>query len=604
MTPEAAAGAIVAGVTADQLTVFAILAATLVLFIWNRWRYDVVAVLALVASVAVGVVPGEAAFSGFSDPAVITVAAVLVLSTAIRNSGFLEAALKPIGPWLTGETAQIVVLGTLVATFSAFMNNVGALAIFLPVAIRIAQRSGRPAAAILMPLAFASLLGGLITLVGTPPNLLISAVRRDIVGEGFGMFDFAPVGLGVTAAGLIVIGLGWRLIPRDRRGQTAPEDRFRIEDYTTEVKVPEDSPFRGRTVADLEEEGEGDVTVAAVIREGFRRYVPHGHWTLLTDDILLLEGDTTIVKRVADAARLQLIGEDELPPEAGDGDYGIVEAVVTGTSPIVGCTPAQIRLRSRYGVNLLAIGRRDRQEITRLRRVRLKPGDVLVLQGPVDEMPDILSALGCLPLEQRNLQIGRPRRLLLPVALMAGAVALASLDLLPVAVAFAGAILLLVLLDVIPPREVYHGIDWPVIVLLGALLPVSDALRTTGGTELIAGWLSATVQGIPPHAALAIILVATMLVTPVLNNAATVLVMAPIGAGLAARLGLSVDPFLMAVAVGASCDFLTPIGHQSNTLVMGPAGYRFGDYWRLGLPLSLTVVAVSVPLIPLVWPFR
>ncbi len=593
-----------AGVTADQLTVFAILGVTLALFIWDRWRYDVVAVLALVASVAVGVVPGDEAFKGFADPAVITVAAVLVLSTAIRQSGFLEAMLRPVTPWLKGEMVQIVALSSLVAFFSAFMNNVGALAIFLPVAIRIAQRSGRPAAALLMPLSFASLLGGLITLVGTPPNLLISAVRRDIMGEGFAMFDFAPVGLGVTAAGLVVIALGWRLIPRDRRGQTAPEDRFRIEDYTTEVRVPEDSPFVGRTVADLEEEGEGDVTVAAVIREGFRRYVPHGHWTLLKDDILLLEGDTTIVKRVSDAARMPVIGEDELPPEPGDGEYGIVEAVVTANAPVVGCTPAQLHLRRRHGINLLAIGRRDRQEITRLRRVRLKPGDVLVLQGPVDTMPDILSELGCLPLEQRNLQIGRPRRLLLPIGLMAGAVALASLNVLPVAVAFAGAILLLVLLDVIPPREVYNGVEWPVIVLLGALLPVSDALRATGGTELIAGWLSVAVQDIPPHAALAIILVSTMLVTPVLNNAATVLVMAPIGAGLAARLGLSPDPFLMAVAVGASCDFLTPIGHQSNTLVMGPAGYRFGDYWRLGLPLSLTVLAVAVPLIAVVWPFR
>lgn len=592
------------GISVTQIGVFLILGCTLALFIWGRWRYDVVAVLALVVSVAVGVVPGEDAFKGFADPAVITVAAVLVLSNAIRSSGFLESALRPVMPWLKGETVQILTLGTLVASFSAFMNNVGALAIFLPVALRIAHRSGRPAAAILMPLSFASLLGGLITLVGTPPNLLISAVREDIVGEGFGMFDFTPVGLGVTAAGLIVIGVGWRLIPRDRRGRKSPEDRFRIEDYTTEVRVPADSPFVGRTVAQLENEGDGDMTVAAVVREGFRRYVPHGHWTLLKDDILLLEGDTVIVKRVADAARLHVMGEDELPPGPGDGDFGIVEAVVTSSSPVVGCTPAELHLRRRFGVNLLAIGRRDRQEITRLRRVRLRPGDVLVLQGPVDDMPDVLTTLGCLPLEQRYLQIGRPRRLLLPIAMMAGAVALASLDVLPVAVAFIGAILLLVLLDVIPLREIYNGVDWPVIVLLGALLPVSDALRTSGGTELIAEWLSTVVQGVPPHAALALILVATMLVTPVLNNAATVLVMAPIGAGLAARLGLSPDPFLMAVAVGASCDFLTPIGHQSNTLVMGPAGYRFGDYWRLGLPLSLTVLVVAVPLIAMVWPFR
>ncbi|MFC7334663.1 SLC13 family permease [Rhodocista pekingensis] len=589
--------------TGDQLIVFGILAGALALFIWDRLRYDLVAMLALVAAVVLGVVPGEKAFSGFSDTAVVTVAAVLVLSTAIRNSGLVDAALRPLGPLLRGPDAQVLILAGMVATLSAFMNNVGALAVFLPVALRVAQRSGRSPAELLMPLSFASLLGGLITLVGTPPNILISGVRRDMLGEGFAMFDFAPVGLGVTAAGLLIVAVGWRLLPRHRRGQGDPQDKFRIEDYTMEVRLPEGSPFVGRTVRQLEDEGEGDVTVAAVVREGFRRYVPHGHWTLLADDILLLEGDPTIVKRVADAAGLVLEddGDDTPPLAAGDG-YGVVEAVVTETSPVVGCSPAELRLRHRYGVNLLAIGRHDRTAITRLKRVKLQPGDVIVLQGPLADMPDTLAALGCLPLAERNLQLGKPGNRVLPAAVMAAAVLLAALGLLPVAVAFVAAVLVLVLTRALALREVYGSIEWPVIVLLGALIPVSNALRDTGGTEVIAGWLSLAVSGVPPVVALALIMAATMLVTPVLNNAATVLVMAPIGVGLAQHLGLNPDPFLMAVAVGASSDFLTPIGHQSNTLVMGPAGYRFSDYWRLGLPLSLTVLAVGVPLIALVWP--
>jgi len=571
-------------VSTDQLFVFGILGTALALFIWGRWRYDVVAMLALIAAVAVGVVPADEAFEGFADPAVVTVAAVLVLSAAIRSSGFLDFMLRPLAPMLRGADLQVFVLAALVAAFSAFMNNVGALAIFLPIALRIAQRTGRPPAALLMPLSFASLLGGLTTLIGTPPNLLISAIRHDILGKPFSMFDFAPVGIGLTLAGLLVVTFGWRLIPRNRRGQRTPADKFRIEDYTTEVRLPDGSPYVGRKVVDLENEGEGDITVAAVVREGYRRYVPHGHWTLLAGDILLLEGDPTIVKRVVDTAQLQLAGNDERPADpTGDG-YGVVEAVITDTSPLVGGSPAELRLRHRYG--------------------KLQVGDVLVLQGPLGEMPETLNLLGCLPLAERNLEIGRPRRLLLPVGVMAAAVSLVVMGGLPVSVTFIGAILVLILIGTLHPRDVYGSVEWPVIVLLGALIPVSDALRTSGGTELIAVGLSSLVAPLPPLASLAIILVSTMLVTPILNNAATVLVMAPIGAGLAVKLGLNPDPFLMAVAVGASCDFLTPIGHQSNTLVMAPAGYRFSDYWRLGLPLSLIVLAIGVPLIAMAWPLN
>ncbi len=589
-------------VTPDQWIIFAILGGTLALFIWDRWRYDVVALAALVVSVAAGVVAPDEAFSGFSDPAVITVAAVLVLSAAIRNSGVLDHLLRPLLPRLTSPDGQVFALAGMVAVLSAFMNNVGALAVFLPVALRLCQRTGRSPAAVLMPMSFASLLGGLITLIGTPPNILISGVRADMLGHGYAMFDFAPVGLGITAAGLLVIGFGWRLIPRDRRGQAAAEDRFRIEDYTTEVRVPDGSPFIGRSVAALEDAGEADITVAAIIRENFRRYVPHGHWMLLGGDILQVEGDPTIVKRVADTARLELVGGEEVGADPAGEGYGVVEAVVTDISAVVGCTPAELKLRQRFGVNLLAMGRRDRRAITRLKLVKFRPGDVLVLQGRLEAMPDMLNELGLLPLAERNLQLGRPRQLLLPVLALAAGVLLSMTGLLPIGVAFVGAILALVLLGVIPLREAYGSIEWPVVVLLGALIPVSGALRGTGGTEVIAALLTGAMQSLPPLAAVALMMGATMLVTPVLNNAATVLVMAPIGVGLAQGLGLSPDPFLMAVAVGASCDFLTPIGHQSNTLVMGPAGYRFSDYWRLGLPLSLTVLAVGVPLIALAWP--
>jgi len=582
--------------------VFIILGGTLVLFLWNRWRFDVVALVALLVAVGAGVVPADEAFTGFSDPAVVTVAAVLVLSAAIRSSGILDVALKPVLPRLTGPDMQVLVLAGMVALLSGFMNNVGALAVFLPVALRLAQRTGRSPAALLMPMSFASLLGGLITLIGTPPNLLISGVRRDMLGEGFDMFDFAPVGIGVTLAGLVVLAFGWRLIPTDRRGRAAPEDQFRIEDYTTELRLPQGSPFVGRTVADLEDVGEGDVTVATIIRDRVREYVPHGHWILLPEDILLLEGDPGVVKRVADTAQMVLVGGADIPADPSGGGYGVVEAVVTDTSPVLGCSPADLQLRRRHGVNLLAIGRRDRTEIRRLTRAKLRAGDKLVLQGRLDAMPETLSALGLLPLAERNLRIGQPRQLILPTAVTALAVIVAATGLLPVSVTFLAAVVTLIVSGAMPLKEAYGAVEWPVIILLGALIPVSGALQATGGTDLIAGRLAGGMAALPPMGALALILGVTMLVTPVLNNAATVLVMAPIGIGIAGQLGLNPDPFLMAVAVGASCDFLTPIGHQSNTLVMSPAGYRFSDYWRLGLPVSITVLLVAVPLIAWVWP--
>lgn len=587
--------------TEQQLIIFAVLGAALVLFVWDRLRYDVVALVALLGSVVLGVVPAEDAFMGFGDPVVVTVAAVMVLSAAMRASGLVDHVLKRIEPLIRRKEFQVVALVGLVTTLSAFMNNVGALAIIMPVALQVAHRHGRSPSELLMPIAFGSLLGGLITLIGTPPNLLISSVRTRMLGSGYDMFDFAPVGLGVAAAGIIYLAFAWRMLPRERRGEVSPELAFRIEDYTSEARLPEKSRFVGRRVEELEGLGHGDLTVTAIIRENFRRHVPAGHWTLLAGDILVLECDPSVLKTIVDEAGLELIGSDAVPVAEGD-DSVVVEAVVTSGSLLVGCSPAEVKLRQRYGVNVLAVGRRGGRTTVRLRRVKFGVGDVLVLQGGQQVMPEILQRLGCLPLAGRNLQLGRPRHALLSGAIMAGAVTMAVLDFAPVAIAFLAAVLAVVLTKLITLREVYDAVPWPILVLLAAMIPVSNALETTGATNLLAHWFSLGTQQLPGWATLSLVMLASMAVTPFLNNAAAVLVMAPIAIGLAIRLGVSPDPFLMAVAVGTSCDFLTPIGHQSNTLVMAPGGYRFADYWKLGLPLSIIVVVVGVPLIMLVWP--
>jgi di/tricarboxylate transporter len=587
--------------TLEQGLAFAVLIGTVALFIWGRLRYDLVAMLGLLAGIVVGIVPTEEAFSGFSDEIVIVIASALVVSAAVERTGVVESLVRPLERYMRTTGAQIAVLGGAVTALSAFVKNIGALAIFIPIAMQFSRRGKTPVSRLLMPLSFGSLLGGLMTLIGTSPNIIVARMREDLLGEPFRMFDFFPVGLGLAAAGVAFLTVGWRLLPAERRGKA--QDAFELEDFTTEAVLPAASPLVGKTVVDLEKLVEDAVTVIAIIRERWRRYVPAGHWVLFADDVLVLEGDANELKKVVDKAKLQLVGHADLPKEPQQADeIGVVEAVVLERSDLVGSSAEQMQLRQRYRVNLLAIRRAGRRIAQRLRRVRFQPGDVIVLQGALDTMPETLADLGCLPLAQRNIRLGEQRRAAVSIPILAAAMILVSLQLVPVSVAFFGAATLVVLSGALTLRETYEAIPWPIIVLIGALLPLSEAVQRTGGSDLIAGFLAGLAGGLPSIGALAITITAAMAVTPFLNNAATVLVMAPVAAGVARNLGLSPDPFLMAVAIGAACDFLTPIGHQCNTLVMGPGGYRFGDYWRLGLPLSILVVALGSVLIAFVWP--
>lgn len=592
--------------TLDQTLAFAVILGTIGLLIWDRIRYDLVALLALLASLACGIVPVAEAFRGFSNEIVIIVGSALVVSAAIGRSGLVETLMKPFTPRMTTSGMQVAVLGSAVTALSAFMKNIGALAIFIPIALQVARRTQKPPSRVLMPLAFGSLLGGLITLIGTSPNIVVSRMREQISGEPFRMFDFAPVGVCLAVAGVAFLTVGWRLLPRIKQGIGAtPETRFSIEDYITEVRLPADSPCVGKTVRELEALGDGGVTVAAIIREGYRRYIPAGYWLLFEGDILVLEADTHALSRLVDDARLELIHGKRLEADqAPKEDLAVVEAVVTANATMIGNTVEQLALRERHGLNLLAISRSGSRIAQRLRRVRFQEGDLLVLQGRGERINDKLASLGCLPLAERNVPLGRPRNLYLPAAILAVAMILVTTGMVSVSIAFFGAAVAVLVLQLLTLKEAYEAIEWPVLILFGALIPVSEALQATGATGLVAGWLSAAAQPLPPLGALGLMLVAAMALTPFLNNAATVLVMAPIAAGMAGKLALSPDPFLMAVAVGAGCDFLTPIGHQCNTLVMGPGGYRFGDYWRLGLPLSVMVAVLGTLLISFFWPLR
>ncbi len=589
--------------TIDQGIVFAVLAIAMALFVWGPWRYDVVAIVALLAVVYTGVVSPKEAFMGFGHPAVITVAAVLVISRALQACGIVDHIVRLLAPTRKSNVYQIAATSGLAALLSAFMNNVGALALMLPVVLRNAYRAGRSPSQVLMPLSFATLLGGLVTLIGTPPNIVIAAFREQSAGVPFNMFDFAPVGLVVAVAGIIYITVvGWRLVPHHRRGEAGAKDIFQIEAYITEAMVPENSALVGQQVRKIEQLCENEATVMAIIRDRRRLLAPAGMERLWKNDILVLEGDPTALEPLFDGGMLTQMGDQDVrAEELHSDDIRLAEAVVMPNSPIEGRSMRGMRMHDRYGINLLAIARSGEAPRARLGNIQFKAGDVLLLQGERNTMQQALTALGCLPLADRGLKVARRRQILLPIGIFGAAVAAATSGLVPIQIALVTAAVALILTKTLSIREVYQSIEWPVILLLGALIPIGEALQETGGTALIAGAILSLAGQVPTWAMLALVMIASMLLSDLIHNTPTAVLMAPIGVSIAGGLGLSVDPFLMAVAVGSASPYLTPIGHQSNTLVMAPGGYHFGDYARMGLPLDILIVAVAVPMIMWVW---
>ncbi len=591
----------------DQSAILAVLVAVVALFIWGRLRVDVVALLALLVSVTLGVVPGRDAFAGFGHPAVITVAAVLGLSAALGRTGVIDLIASRIGGLSDNRTVQTSALCGLGGALSGFMNNVGALALLMPVALSMARRGGFRSGLILMPLAFATILGGMTTLIGTPPNLLVSGFRREVAGEGFGLFDFAWAGVPLAFAGIAFVTLvGWRLLPvRGRTGGT-DDQPFDIASYLTELRVPEGSPVVGKRLEEVLQSVESPPVIDALIRSWNQVVRRLHHAVLQQGDVLLAEGETEAIQALV-AKGFELVPAKELERDDGGGLVGrealaLMEVVVPPRAWIEGRTPATIDLRARYGLNLLAIARSGASLERRLRDQRFAAGDVLLLQGEREGLLEAVRSIGCLPLAERRIAL-QPGRALVPVAIFGAAVLATAFGVFPAAVSLVAALLGMVLTRTIAVREVYDAIDWQVIVLLAAMIPVGGALESTGAARLLAEGLASLAGELPPQLLLGLLLVLTMTLSDVMNNAATAVVMSPIAIGVAAALGVDADPMLMAVAVGASAAFLTPIGHQNNLLVMGPGGYRFGDYWRMGLPLEILLTGLAVWLIPVMWPF-
>ncbi|MCK9540182.1 SLC13 family permease [Dokdonella sp.] len=617
--------------TWPQGMIFAILAATLALFLWGRLRHDVVALAALLACVIAGLIPSADAFAGFGHPAVITVACVLILSHGLQHTGAVDWLARSVLPRNAGRLTSMLALMGLGMALSGFMNNVGAMALLMPIAIQLANRLDLTHGQVLMPLAFATILGGMTTIIGTPPNLIVSGFRAEAGLGQFAMFDFAPVGVAVAVAGVIFLALlGWRLVPA-RKPSTG--EGFDTGSYFTELRVPEGSKAVGMTLRAFESEIEDkDAQIIGLVRNKVRMTVPHGGRRIRAEDILVLQADVEALAETLSVFGIKLEEHVLVPPAAdapttpaqkGEGssagkdaadegddeqsrkrseDIVLRELVVLPGSTIVGRSARDLQLRTRYGLNLLAVSREGYPPRGRLRTLKLNSGDLLLVQGASEAVSAFMGDSGCVPLGERKLRIPDKRRAIIAGLIMLATIGIVTLGLLPVAPAFALGVLASMVLKTVPLRQIYTAIDWPVIVLLAALLPVADAMQGTGAAGLLARFLVDTIAQGHAVVALAVVLVTTMFLSDVMNNAATAAVLCPIALGISATLGVNPDSFLMAVAIGASCAFLTPIGHQNNTLILGPGGFRFGDYWKLGLPLEVLVVAIGMPLLLLVWP--
>ena len=588
--------------TQDQGLIFGILALTVAAFLWGRLRHDAVALGALMASVIAGVVPSDLAFAGFGHPAVITVAAVLILSRALQHTGAVDALARRVLPAQAGRLGAVSALMALGAFLSAFMNNVGAMALLMPLAIQLSGRLNMAPGQVLMPLAFGTILGGMTTLVGTPPNLIVAGFRPDSLGGAFRMFDFAWIGVPVALAGVGFVALiGWRLVPVRR---PAGEGAFETGSYLTELRVPPESKAIAMTLRRFEDTMQGaDLQIIALVRAGVRLNAPHGGRRIRADDVLVVEADAKALTETAARHGMTLEGLGP-PSEDDDADDTVVlrEFAVLPGARLIGRSARQLHLRARYGVALLAVSREGSTPRGRLGALALKSGDLLLMRGGAEVLAEFARDMGCVPLDTTPLSVPDRTRAWMAAGIMAASVGLAALGLLPAATAFTLGVLAVMVTRTLPMRAVYTAVDWPVVVLLAALIPVAGAMQTTGAADLLAGALVGTLAQGNAVAALTVVLVVTMFLSDVMNNAATAAVMAPIALGIAATLGVNADGFLMAVAIGASCAFLTPIGHQNNTLILGPGGFRFGDYWKLGLIIEAIIVAISVPLILVVWP--
>ena len=626
--------------TLDQLAISLILFITFALFVKGKWRYDIVSIISLFLLVLFDKILGSESsnlvlnineiFNGFSHPAVITVAAVLVISQAMKNSGVIDFLARHIKPLTKNKEMHISSMSGIIAVLSGFMNNVGALALMLPVTLKTAWEQNRSPGILLMPIAFASILGGMITMIGTPPNIIISSIREeqqqlilshaknnegfqnyvtqffgsDFTPSPFTLFDFTPVGSIIALIGVLFIALiGWRLIPKSVQRKPKSQSLFSIDEYVAEISIPSDSKLIGLTIHEANQITGDKLTIFRKINNKKKAEKVDLNLTIKATDSFLVMADPADLKEIMGEYIFNLSKEiqdrlDLLKIE----NSAFMEVVITPDSPLVGRTRTYLRRRSSNRVTLMAIARQNKPIHRRLGNIEFCIGDVLLIQSDEVSLSNIIITLNLLPLADRDINVGSATKAAYGSAVFMGAISLSVFGVFPITISFILAILIYIFSGLLPLKDLYKSIDWPIIVLLGAMIPLSDALQNTGTTSLIANQVTNLTQDLPAWLVIGLIMIITMCLSDIINNAATALIMGPISVSIAVSMGLSMDPFLMSVAIGASCAFLTPIGHQCNALILGPGGYRFGDYWKLGLPLEILIVLIGTPTIIYFWP--
>ena len=585
----------------DQTILAGMLIILMGLLIWGKWRYDAVTLLCLAALVLLGIVPANDAFSGFGHPAVVTVALVLLISKGLQEAGMVSLAGNLFSRLTLGENQFLIMIMVIAALLSSFMNNIGAMALLLPITLSVCQKMAWNPSKFLMPLAFASILGGMNTVIGTPPNIIIAQYRQEYTGVSFNFFDYSLVGLAVSVLGILFISIiGYRLV-KVRENTTEITRLIDLKNYLFEVTVREDSKAIGLRLSEIKKIAGPETEILGLVNETGAVSSVSMATKIQAGQILVIKTSPDDISSIQEALGFEIADNLNTIQES---DLDEMEVMVTAGSRLIGRKHEFLKRLASEDLALLGLWRQGAKFRTRLAREAFKVGDVLLLGVRTKDDEGVkqkIKHLGLMPLMERELQtIPSRSRLLKSLVFFSLAIGLTAFNVVDIVVAFLLCVIAFISIKVLN-GNLYRNIEWPVVVMLAAMIPVGQALETSGISLNIANFISTTTQGMDMPWLILMVLVITMFVSDIVNNAATAVIMAPIAANLAIQAGHPVDPFLMAVAVGASCAFLSPIGHQCNTLVMAPGNYKFGDYWRLGLPLECVIVAISIPMILFVW---
>ncbi len=583
------------------LTLFIVIAA-IVLFATEKLRVDVVALLVLITLTITGLVTPLEAFAGFANPAVITVWAVFIVSGGLFKTGVADMLGKQVARLAGNSEARLIAVIMLTCgLMSAFMNNIGATAVLLPAVAGISHQTKIPLSKLLIPLAFSSLLGGNLTLIGTPPNILASSILAERGLESFAFFDFLPTGIVVFGAGILyMVFIGRHLLPAYEPVKDIQTRRLR--EYVSEVRVSEDSPLAGQALYETRLGATYGLSVLAIIRNDKKRITPLPDVRLAAGDLLVVEGSAKDLVQAQEALGLVPEAGEEADLVMKGNEMDLVEATLSPRSSMAGRSLKQMRFRDHYGFTALAIWRQGEVIFQRISEVELQFGDALLLQGPRHRLAALQEGDDFLVMEPVKLEQRRREKAPLAVGIMLLVLALTTLGGMHISLAMVIGVALMVLSGVLNMDEAYQSIEWRSVFLIACMLPLGTAMETTGTARFLADLIVGATAGLGLLATLAAIYILAGLITEPMSNAAATVLMVPIVIDIALELGASPQAFVLATVIGASTSFLTPVGHQANVLVLGPGGYRFSDYTRVGAPLNLVILIATLLFLPLFWP--